>query len=108
MMILYPSKYKTIDEFQQEFNRNYPYLRIEFEQKRNGKVVMEKLPEGAIEIAESTTVQQLQKSIRLLFGIPAQIFRKSGKTWLATTMTDHWTLLQQNQHGEEISAWALK
>jgi hypothetical protein len=44
----------------------------------------------------------------LLFGVPVQILRKSGKIWLETTMTDHWTLLQQNQHGEEISAWTPK
>jgi len=106
-MILYTSKYKSIDEIQKEFNRNYPYLRIEFEQKKNGRIPMEKVPEGAIEMNESTTVRQLQKSIKLLFGMPAQILRKSGKIWLETTMTDHWTLLQQNQHGEEISAWGL-
>ena len=106
-MILDTSKYKSIDEFQKEFNQTYPYLRIEFEHKKNGRTVMGKIPAGAIEINESTTVHQLQKSIKLLFGVPAQLLRKSGKIWLETTMTDHWTLLQQNQHGEEISAWAL-
>lgn len=106
-MILYTSRYKSIDEIQSEFNRTYPYLRIEFEQKTNGRIAMEKMPEGSIEMNGSTTVSQLQKSIKLLFGIPVQILRKSGKIWLETTMTDHWTLLQQNQHGEEISAWAL-
>lgn len=106
-MILYTSRYKSIDEIQREFNRTYPYLKIEFGQKKNGRGAIEKIPDGAIEMNESTTVQQLQKSIKLLFGMPAQILRKSGKIWLETTMTDHWTLLQQNQHGEEISAWAL-
>ena len=40
-MILYTSKYKSIDEIQKEFNRNYPYLRIEFEQKKNGRIPMD-------------------------------------------------------------------
>jgi hypothetical protein len=31
------------------------------------------------------------------------VFRKSGNLWLETTMTDDWTLQQQNDHGYEIS-----
>jgi len=107
-MILYTSKYKSIGEIQTEFNRTYPFLKIEFEQKRNGRTSLEKinenLPQGIIEIGNSTTVEELQKSFWALFGINMQVFRRSGNIWLETTMTDHWTLQQQNQHGQEISA----
>jgi hypothetical protein len=109
-MILYTSKYKSVGEIQTEFNRTYPFLKIEFQQKRNGRTslekINEKLPEGIIEMDDSTTVEELQKSFWTLFGLNMQVFRRSGNIWLETTMTDHWTLQQQNQHGKEISAWA--
>jgi hypothetical protein len=107
-MTLYISKYKPIDEIQKEFHTTYPFLKIEFEKKNNVAALPENMPENAIEIAETTTVQQLRKAIKSLFGIPVQILRKSGKIWLETTMTENWTLVQQNQHGEEISAWSVK
>jgi predicted house-cleaning noncanonical NTP pyrophosphatase (MazG superfamily) len=107
-MILYTSKYRSIGEIQMEFSRRYPFLKIEFEHKKNGRALLEKinekLHEGVIEISDSTTVEDLQKSIRILFGITTRVFRRSGNIWLETTMTDHWTLQQQNQHGKEISA----
>jgi hypothetical protein len=32
-----------------------------------------------------------------------QVFRKSGKVWLETTVTDGWTLEEQNLQGEALS-----
>jgi hypothetical protein len=37
IVILYTSKYKSIGEIQTEFNNTYPFLRIEFPQKKNCK-----------------------------------------------------------------------
>jgi hypothetical protein len=37
-----------------------------------------------------------------------QVSRKSGTLWLETTMTDSWTLGQQNEHGRELSTPATK
>jgi hypothetical protein len=31
------------------------------------------------------------------------VFRKSGKTWLETSVTDDWTLKRQNEEGMELS-----
>jgi hypothetical protein len=33
----------------------------------------------------------------------AQVYRKSGKIWLETTVTDSWTLEEQNKQGESLS-----
>jgi len=48
-------------------------------------------------------VIDLEKMFKNRFNLSAQVFRKSGNLWLETTMTDNWTLLQQNNHGREIS-----
>ena len=47
---------------------------------------------------------ELEKIFKDQFGLAVQVFRKSGNLWLETTMTDNWTLQQQNNHGKEISA----
>lgn len=116
-MILYISSYKTISEIQEEFNAAYPFLKIEFYQTagKPGLAARQKLnktsslaiagmrAEGELEINDSMTVGQLEKTFRDKFGITVQVSRKSGTLWLETTMTDNWTLQQQNGHGKELS-----
>ena len=51
----------------------------------------------------SMTVGQLEKAFRERFGLNMQVSRKSGPVWLETTVTDKWTLRQQNEHGRELS-----
>jgi hypothetical protein len=48
-------------------------------------------------------VKDLEKIFKDQFSLAMQVFRKSGNLWLETTMTDNWTLQQQNEHGREIS-----
>ena len=38
-----------------------------------------------------------------LFGVHAEVLRKSGNIWFETTLTSGWTLHQQNVMGEIIS-----
>jgi len=45
----------------------------------------------------------LEKSFYDRFDMLVQVSRKSGSIWLETTMTDNWTLKQQNDHGRELS-----
>ena len=49
------------------------------------------------------TVVDLEQSFSDVFGLGVQIFRKSGKVWLETTVTDGWTLDEQNRQGEALS-----
>jgi hypothetical protein len=113
-------KNKTLGDLQQEFNHAFPFLKLEF--FRNGNTLYKKYPtlllldksltvqearrmdkNGELDIGEEMTVGELENEFRNRFGLTVQIFRKSGKLWLETTMTEHWTLKQQNEHGEEIS-----
>ena len=43
-----------------------------------------------------------------VYGLGVQVFRKSGNVWLETTVTDSWTLKEQNDQGESLSEFMLK
>lgn len=112
---------RLIADVQQEFSNAYPFLKIEF--FRNGSERQSRYPaslkissharlreawvlkkdSGLVNLSDSMTVLQLEEALMDEFGLSAQVFRKSGNIWLETTMTDHWTLKQQNEHGREIS-----
>lgn len=45
----------------------------------------------------------MSKDFRDVYGMGVQVFTKSGKVWLETTVTVGWTREQQNKQGEELS-----
>ena len=109
---------RCISEIQGDFNRQYSYLKIEFyagssnsvppAQRKHlqNSVLVKKAGltrNGTIEISDYMTVGELENIFRTEFGLFAQVSRKSGILWLETTMTDKWTLKQQNDHGKELS-----
>ena len=112
---------KLIKDLRQEFSIAYPYLQLEFfsndgvrktryaafkkidHEKALRDAGIQKNHQGYIEIKDSTTVLELESILMDKFGLSAQVFRKSGNIWLETTMTDDWTLKQQNDHGREIT-----
>ena len=117
------SKNKTIAEVQDNFSELYPFLKLDFYKKSSGRLgseIKQKLVktillnnagngrEGVMEITDPMTVGQLEKSFYDRFGMVVQVSRKSGTLWLETTMTDSWTLRQQNEHGRELSTPAAK
>lgn len=112
---------KKISVIQKEFNEAFPYLKLEFfehphakgtgspkKQMKNPMLTLEecrkKHTAGNLIITESQSVGQVEKSFYDIFGLPVQVFRKSGKLWLETTITDDWTLKQQNDQGRELSS----
>jgi hypothetical protein len=50
------------------------------------------------------TVSELESLLLQLFGLPVQVYRKSGNFWMETRMTRDWTLKQQNEHGKDIAS----
>ncbi len=113
--ILQVKKNKTIGDLQYDFNRAYSFLRIEIYKYANGRlgadgrqklgaaVLLTMFPEGELLITDAMTVGELEKIFQERFGMNVQVSRKSGTVWLETTMTDSWTLKQQNEHGRELS-----
>ena len=109
-----------ISDIQKEFNKVFPFLKLEFFYNKNqsrskisGKEIIPHnkkigddqkiLSEGEIFINDEMKVKELENIFQQKFALSAQVFRKSGNLWLETTMTDNWTLQQQNNHGREIS-----
>lgn len=118
-MVIEVMKNKTIADLQDDFNQLYPFLRLDFYKNVNGRLgsfLKQKLnktvllynagnqKEGKLEITDFMTVEQLEKIFQNRFGMSVQVSRKSGSVWLETTMTDNWTLKQQNEHGRELSS----
>jgi hypothetical protein len=118
-MVIEVLRSRTVGEVQQDFSQQYPFLKIDFYkdgyQKPAAPGVRQKLAigtrlltlmnfrEGALDICDEMTVGQLESTFRDRFGLNAQVSRKSGPVWLETTVTDKWTLKQQNEHGRELS-----
>ena len=110
-----------ISEIQEDFSKVFPFLKVEF--YRNGSTRQERYPaaqmiapsrlvrdawvhkkdKGHVEISGEMSVTAFESALMDEFGLSAQVFRRAGKLWLETTMTDSWTLKQQNEHGREIT-----
>jgi len=115
---------KKIKNIQDEFNLLFPFLKIEFFSVPHGngegspkkyiKSSMATLGEcrnlhnsGIMYITPDMTVADLEQMFFKTFGLATQIFRKSGRVWLETTVTDQWSLEKQNKEGEELSKHLL-
>ena len=112
---------RVMGDVQKEFASVYPFLKIEFFSQRGNKdahyTIKRQFPhhlklkealtwkrmEGMLEISDTTTVADLENTFIADYGLPVELFRKSGNIWLGTTITDKWTLKQQNEHGREIT-----
>jgi hypothetical protein len=112
---------RLISDIQQDFGAVYPFLKIEF--FRNGNIRRDRYPvnklipatqpvktawhykqeKGQLTLSDGMTVTDFENALMDQFGLSAQVFRRSGNIWLATSITDYWTLKQQNEHGREIT-----
>lgn len=111
---------RKITEIQEDFSRIFPFLKIEFfsrphkveggtarehryhPSKTLGECRTIQKP-GEISISPLMTVGELEQIFAENYGLSVQVFRKSGKVWLETTLTDQWTLEEQNKQGEALS-----
>lgn len=112
--------HRKIYAIQEEFNKMFPWLKLEFFSKPHrmggpspkSQVVSasKTLGEcrtvhdtGTITITPLMSVGELEQSFRDVYGLSVQVFRKSGKSWLETTITDAWSLEKQNEEGKNLS-----
>ena len=120
VMELQISSDRYIWEIQRDFSQLFGYLKIEFfsrsqqiekrspakniisNQRRIAELVKSNV-NASIAIYDGMSVSELEKLFSDQFNLSAQVFRRSGNIWLETTMTDGWSLKQQNDHGKEIT-----
>lgn len=118
-MELVINKDKTVLQLQRDFSTAFPYLKLEFfdaPYKSNVALPRDKVikhdrkladikrihTEGAITLNPAEKVGDFEGKLWQLFGLSAQVFRKSGNLWIETSLTDSWTLERQNQEGKEM------
>jgi len=111
---------RKIFAVQEEFNSKFPFLKLEFFAKphKAGGASPKKLmksssktlgdcrtihEKGTLTISPAMSVAELEQSFADVYGLSVQVFRKSGKVWLETSVTDNWTLKEQNEAGESLS-----
>ncbi len=117
-MIIQIKENTTINDIQKEFEEAFPYLKLMFFKKPHHEhegSAKKDLMSGAVKVSsamkhngkisfdENTTVIELENLFHEHFGLNVQVFRKSGKSWIETTVTDNWTLKKQNDQGKELS-----
>ncbi|MCC7507568.1 MAG: hypothetical protein IT259_19830 [Saprospiraceae bacterium] len=108
----------TIAELSQSVHSVFPFLKIEcftaphdaFEGSQARFMVKDHdtplsklnpgIEAGMLEIRPDITVRNFEADLESRFGLNVQIFRKSHQVWLATSVTDHLTLAEQNRKGE--------
>lgn len=103
---------------QEEFSSAFRYLKLEFPAvnasgptrtnatKLNGKTVADAAKTTSshtFSIVPTMTISTLKQRFINDFGLPVQVMRRFGNTWVETTVTDGWTLEEQNKHGERLS-----
>jgi len=111
---------QSIEQIRNSFNKEFPFLKLEFFSKRHESGQASSLQflirkdvtlrecrtvnhSGEIIISPDMKVSELEQLLWTDFGLGVQVFRKSGKVWLETILTDTWTLAEQNTEGELLS-----
>jgi hypothetical protein len=105
-----------IKQIQEDFNKKYPFLWIDFlshdavtadhfkSVKIKAETIMGELGsfDGTkeINIDGTTTVSEVESAFWLTFNLITKVMRKSGKAWVATSFTGNWTLDNQNFEGQ--------
>ena len=93
------NKNSTVEMVQQQFNEQYPFLKIVFLKNIGGFT-----HRASIRMDPKRTVAELEKDFKQEAGVSIKIYRRSGNVWVESTLTSEWTLEQQNKEGEQISA----
>jgi len=111
---------RTVSEVQRDFNNEFPFLKIEFfdapfkseralprskmiSHDKKLRDIRKIHKDGKITVVKHETVNELESELWKIYGLSAQVFRKSGNLWIETSLSDSWTLEQQNREGLELS-----
>ncbi|MCS7037872.1 MAG: hypothetical protein RMJ33_13035 [Saprospiraceae bacterium] len=116
-MKLHISPEKTIQEVQEAFKAEYPYLQLSFftqphrafkgspaeylvkDARTKLSALMSEAKSGFVELPPDLPTFEAETLLERVFGLHVQVMRKSGDTWLVTSATDRLTLAEQNARG---------
>jgi len=102
---------KQIKQIQAAFNTRYPYLKIEMIKQQGSKteamkgteVITTTLPATSISMGNQQTVSRLEEEFLEKTGLRVRVYRRFCNVWIETTLTNDWTLEQQNSEGKLLS-----
>lgn len=97
------------------FNEKFPHLKIAFYKNAHDRNELSPIAEEVFRdytmgevnpnftgaeflLYEHEKVNDFEEKMEKQFGLHVQVLRKSGQTWIQTSVTDEWTLQKQEEH----------
>jgi uncharacterized protein YheU (UPF0270 family) len=119
-MYLHIQDDRTLKELQDDFSQAFPYLKLEFfsrpHKKGEASLGKNKLNpflqivairsghrNGAIEISEEQTIQEVEQSLQKEYELPVQIYHFTKAGWIVTDVADIATLKELNEQGKQAA-----
>ena len=113
-MILHISNNLMVEDVQDHFSECFPWLKIEFynmphrskkgsdekdivDPKTTVSDVTRNQKVGTLVIKSSDTVGHVERVLKSVFGLNAQIFRRENNCWIQTTTSDKYSLTEQKE-----------
>ncbi len=104
----------TLSELQDNFSKLFPNLKLGFfvdlndddqysqdelikNEHSNLRLINPKIEAGALSVSPNTKIMDFETDAVRQLGVDVQVFRKSGKLWLATKQTDHKSFAEQEE-----------
>jgi len=121
MNTLHISDNTQLKEIKKAFNDKFSHLKIEFfaEEHESGeastyksmyddelylKDIRSNHTEGDLSIDGHQKTSTFESNFKEHFGVNVQVWRRAGNLWLQTTITDKWTLSEQEKKGVEYDS----
>jgi hypothetical protein len=107
------TNYTTVNELMCQFSEHFPFLRLALYEGKDAKKRHASEKENVLKNSANNVIVNFDSSMKVrefidqlenLIGWKVQILRSSGKLYIETSVTDHWTLERQNQEGAELSS----
>lgn len=122
--MLYITSDKPVRDMQREFTEAFPFLKLEFfvpgsAADRNITTELflpvgreqgdhDKAESKKIVLTPLLTTKDLTEKCEEMFGVTVKVYRRFSNLWLETSITENFTLQQQNDHVSEILASAAQ
>ena len=104
----------TVAALQAEFNAMFPFLKLEVKSELAKAGVHKSTllrycrrvhTNGEFEVLPQEPLVEFIARLKQEFDLHVEVFRNCGKLWIATTLSNAWTLERQNNEGFEINSY---
>lgn len=111
---------KTVADLQRDFSTEFPFLKLEVCKTKYAKDVNSTAfhspdrllaacrkihTEGFFSIDNTASIMEFEERMLQEYGLTVEVFRKCGKSWIATILSRSWSLQRQNNEGFETNSF---